>query len=76
MIEEIFKPYVYSRQTKRMNTPLQEPKNAGVAKLGQRRKIQSLVLSGPRVQIPSPAYPLEQTIYDDIIDSIKDIMRN
>jgi len=29
-----------------------------------------------RVQIPSPAYPLEQTIYDDIIDSIKDIMRN
>jgi hypothetical protein len=28
------------------------------------------------VQIPSPASPLEQTIYDDIIDSIKDIMRN
>ena len=55
MIQEIFKPYVYSRQTKRTNTPLQEPKNAGVAKLGQRRKIQSLVLSGPRVQIPSPA---------------------
>ena len=28
------------------------------------------------VQIPSPAFPLEQTIYDDIIDSIKDNMRN
>ncbi len=29
--------------------------NAGVAKLGQRRKVEGLVLSGPRVQIPSPA---------------------
>ena len=28
------------------------------------------------VQIPSPAYPLEQTKYDDIINSIKDVMRN
>jgi hypothetical protein len=28
------------------------------------------------VQIPSPAYPLEQTKYDDIIDRIKDVMRN
>jgi hypothetical protein len=28
---------------------------AGVAKLGQRRKNEGLVLSGPRVQIPSPA---------------------
>ncbi len=29
---------------------------AGVAKHGQRRKIEGLVLSGPRVQISSPAY--------------------
>ena len=28
---------------------------AGVAKLGQRRKIQGLILSGSGVQIPSPA---------------------
>jgi hypothetical protein len=28
---------------------------AGVAKHGQRRKIEGLVLSGPRVQISSPA---------------------
>jgi hypothetical protein len=55
MFHEIFKSYAYVRQTTRTPTLLLSTKNAGVAKLGQRRKIQSLVLSGPRVQISSPA---------------------
>jgi hypothetical protein len=43
---------------------------AGVAKLGQRRKIQGLILSGSGVQIPSPALPFlsfDSMIYHTVV---------
>ena len=46
--------------------------SARVAKLGQRRKVEGLVLSGPRVQIPSLApvfqiYALSKAFFFDYI---------
>ncbi len=55
LIVEAYINYMYCYYEKSKKHFLFTGRHAGVAKLGQRRKIQSLVLSGSRVQIPSPA---------------------